>query len=246
MIKLHVIVYIGASGTDTEVEMPDDATAVMKNISKRNAMLLNVLGEDAIELASTFCLSDKDLDNYDNLIDAFYNHVAHKINLKYSDQAGNMLQDCVVVRVRDSKLWKGLFRVKNLKLDQAVCNCRAMEPSTVYNKTLEEKDEVNILPEEIFKCIKGNSHMHQTSATFVTYGGDKLALLGIVECMCIVGGAKHPLQFIVLNTTSCPIVGINTCIELRLIQRLHSIKDTTDLRTQSEFVKPKKDVFFNQ
>ncbi|KAJ8874404.1 hypothetical protein PR048_025253 [Dryococelus australis] len=75
--KQHFIVYLGASDNDTKV--PDNATAAAKKkISKRKTMLLllNVTGKDAIDLASTFGLSDKELDNYDKLIETFGNYAA--------------------------------------------------------------------------------------------------------------------------------------------------------------------------
>ncbi|KAJ8878387.1 hypothetical protein PR048_018965 [Dryococelus australis] len=63
-------------------EVPDAATAaVKKKISKQKSiLLLNVAGEDAIYLASTFGLSDEDVDNYHKLGEAFDNNAVPKRN----------------------------------------------------------------------------------------------------------------------------------------------------------------------
>ncbi|KAJ8885612.1 hypothetical protein PR048_011810 [Dryococelus australis] len=375
--KLRFLVYLTASGNDVEV-LTEATMAVKKKISRQKAMLLsNVAGEDAIDLTSTFGLSDKNLDDFDKFVEVFDKYAAPKgnemykhyifnqcyqqeeetfdhflteatktiQNCEYGDQADSMLRDRIVVGLRDSKLREALLRIDDLKLDQAVRDCRAAEQSKAYDKKLEEKDnttvsidavqssrgkpqvraelyyqkytykirlnrvptpvilvlknikmramqitpigcvetaaghtnmekghffkqcwrlkqkpqvyavsedqcqsnicnsiycdhikmetaaetqqkewkqsvlfkldiglEVNILPEEIYKWVKGNSKMHKTNATIVPHGGATLTPLGIVEYMCIVAGVAQPPKFIVLKTTSCPILGIEACM----------------------------------
>ncbi|KAJ8885231.1 hypothetical protein PR048_011427, partial [Dryococelus australis] len=127
--KLLFMVYLGASGNGTE--MPDDATAaIRKKISKRKAMLLlNVTGEDAIDLATTVRLVGLFLTSTaikKGLFDHFLTEAKKAIkNYGYGDQTDSILQNHIIVEIRDSMLWVRLLIFEYLKLDQSVHDCRA-------------------------------------------------------------------------------------------------------------------------
>ncbi|KAJ8891697.1 hypothetical protein PR048_004226 [Dryococelus australis] len=109
-------------------------------------LLLNVAGEDVIDLASTFDLSDEDLDNYDNFNEAFDNCAAFKRNETYKRQEGNKKTVDMATKLTvcyESALWweygtasyrKPNSRVKDFKLDQAIHDCRVKCTTKILKK----------------------------------------------------------------------------------------------------------------
>lgn len=209
-LKRHFIVYLGATGKDPDMTGKSDQE--IKAVKKTKARtLLNVAGEEAIDVAATFNLSDEDLDDYEKLVQAFDNYAKPKTNetyerfvfnqcvqeegemydhfltraktliksCGYGEQEDSLLKDRIVIGVRDKKLRDSLLRVDNLKLEQAVLDCRAAERSKIYSKTLQSGASG---PKELqvdALRFKKNTHqatkakLPQTSSSDGKRGGDQ-------------------------------------------------------------------------
>ena len=77
---------------------------------------------------------------------------------------------------------------------------------------------VNILPNKIFKQLE-DVRLKSTKISLTAYGGQKLLPLGKTRLRCAVRGTNTHIEFVVVDTDSPAILGLETCQKLGLVKR---------------------------
>ncbi|XP_046142800.1 uncharacterized protein K02A2.6-like [Osmia bicornis bicornis] len=87
--------------------------------------------------------------------------------------------------------------------------------------------DCNIIPWSIFKSLEFSKQPHwiPTITTVVSYINDKCKSLGTAILHCSVDNKRFKVKFIIVDVESMPILGLNTCVKLKLIK-----KDDIDIR----------------
>ncbi|XP_074035798.1 uncharacterized protein [Leptinotarsa decemlineata] len=83
---------------------------------------------------------------------------------------------------------------------------------------------VNVIPENVLKKIKFNFRkIQKTEVKLNSYTNNELKVLG--ECYLNVRYKNENFDlFFVVKTDSCPILGLDSCVQLNLIQRVNDIE----------------------
>lgn len=109
------------------------------------------------------------------------------------------------------------------------------------NFKLDSGSDVNVLPASIFRQINcsSNYRLDFTNVVLLPYGANeenktKIIPVGKVYLKCINSNNNESaiIEFVVINEKLRPILGLKSCIKLKLIKRVHCIetipKTTTD------------------
>ncbi|KAJ8896660.1 hypothetical protein PR048_002004 [Dryococelus australis] len=93
------------------------------------AIWLNIIGEKAVELYSTFDLSEAERQDFDKVKEAIedYCNPLKKTLCDYKGQTDSVVQDGIVLRIRDNCLQEHLLREQDLSLSKTVEQCRVAE-----------------------------------------------------------------------------------------------------------------------
>ena len=91
---------------------------------------------------------------------------------------------------------------------------------TNINYKLDTGSQVNILPKKEYTKLIHKPKLHPAKVKLTSYNGTDIP----VVCKCIVtlknGYQEYKVLFIVAEMDSVPLVGLNTCKKLNLINRL--------------------------
>ena len=79
-----------------------------------------------------------------------------------------------------------------------------------------------MLPLNVYRCLLKKPKLHKSSAKLTAYNGTTIKVLG--ECIVSIPfkGKKFPVLFIVAETKSTPILGLDTCKRLHLVHQVGS------------------------
>ena len=85
--------------------------------------------------------------------------------------------------------------------------------------------QANIMSARLFKKICRNEAMEDTKARLTTYSGEKLKVIG--KCVLVVETKKkyEAIEFIIVDIDQAPILGIQGCKMLELIQRVYNVEN---------------------
>jgi len=113
------------------------------------------------------------------------------------------------------------------------------------NFKLDTGSDIDIIPLSIFKQLNCNSKLNKTYLKIKAYGGFSIKDVGSVELVCEANKEKICTRFIIVDdskTRCVPILGLKTCIKLRLINRskVESIESNVCLNS---LIKDYKEVF---
>lgn len=72
------------------------------------------------------------------------------------------------------------------------------------------------------------AHLKKTNVKLSTYSNEYLPVLGKCNLHCKYKGKNYPIDFYIVNITSPPIIGLQTCETLNLIQRINLISNDND------------------
>ena len=102
--------------------------------------------------------------------------------------------------------------------------------STVHTESgkvtfkLDTGAEASVLPMKVYKKLKNQPIIHTTDTTLSAYGGAVIKPVGTcaLTCRSIVGSST--IMFYVVSIAAQPILGLEDCIALGLIQRVHTLQ----------------------
>ena len=100
----------------------------------------------------------------------------------------------------------------------------------------------NVIPKSMFKQIRSNDKLQKSNTKIVSYGGHKMDVLGHTMLLCEYKGKMYVLRFYVIESDESPILGLQACQELNLIQRVDQMKPITIESITQEY----SDVFNNE
>ncbi|KAF5282096.1 hypothetical protein FQR65_LT14414 [Abscondita terminalis] len=125
----------------------------------------------------------------------------------------------------------------SLNIETVLVNMRSvdamnwLETIKVNNKSIDVKldtgAEVNLISIHTLKNL-GSSVITKTNVVLEAYGGTKIKPLGKVELLCNTNSLSKLTEFIVVNHKSVPLLGLKSCIELKLVQRVNDVTSRTD------------------
>ncbi|CAI6370293.1 unnamed protein product [Macrosiphum euphorbiae] len=127
----------------------------------------------------------------------------------------------------DYKKWFQIIYVNNVQI----------------NFQLDTGAETNVLPYKWYKIINTKEPIQQTKTKIESYGGYKLSTIGTVVLKCKIKGFVKNVQFIIIDHPNCvPILGLNTCISLNLVQRINQLNVNKSSKLD-KFICTNKEVF---
>lgn len=97
----------------------------------------------------------------------------------------------------------------------------------------------NCLPYNVFKQIDLPNGINKDAILLSTYGNHKIQAMGKVITKCYAKGVDCNLKFIV-DVKSTPVLGLNTCMKLNLIQKVDTV--TTFLDSKKMLIAKYKNV----
>ena len=89
----------------------------------------------------------------------------------------------------------------------------------------------NVLSKQILEEIGARDQLKKSKAKIVSYGGHKIDVLGHATLLAEHKGKLHVLRFYVIEQYEQPILGLQACQELNLIQRVNEMT-TESLMTE--------------
>lgn len=94
--------------------------------------------------------------------------------------------------------------------------------------------DVNILPATQFQQLHlSKSLIKPAHSILKSYTGDTLSTLGTCFLQCYRNSVSHAIRFFVVNNNAQPILGLQTCVALNLIQKIESLEKNSVNLTQN-------------
>lgn len=144
----------------------------------------------------------------------------------------------------DTDLTIGSISVSNVKIVNTVVRAWYKTLNVEYvnvNFKLDTGSEVNILPASVYyKHYSNNYQLKPTGEILEAYGGYQIRPLGYVMLPCSVENVSKSTKFIVADVESKPILGLNSCIDLKLLQKVNSV---TSQDPKEIFINENEEVF---
>lgn len=143
---------------------------------------------------------------------------------------GDVNSLCIIDAIKEKNSW-----LKNIML----------EGKSIKFK-LDSGADVNVLPYRYLKELNIKNEIKRCSITLQSFGGYKIKPVGMIEAEVETGGKIALITFVVVNhKNTIPILGLDSCIKLNLIQRVDNLKyNNDDLESEKQKIYTKnKDVF---
>ena len=90
--------------------------------------------------------------------------------------------------------------------------------------------QVNIIPAKLFKNMNlPEAKVHSTNTKLTGYGGLNLKVKGTCDIKCSYKDAENVSKFYIVETDSPAVLGLQSCIDLGLIQLVMSVSESTGI-----------------
>lgn len=96
--------------------------------------------------------------------------------------------------------------------------------------------EANVMPKTIYDKIHPQQAPGRSRAKLTTYSGEKLKVVGKSLEMVEHKGKFYPVEFIVVDHKAQPILGIEACDEMKLVQKIDALSKKQNLLDEYEEV----------
>ncbi|KAK9731333.1 hypothetical protein QE152_g13733 [Popillia japonica] len=96
----------------------------------------------------------------------------------------------------------------------------------------------NCLPINVYKSLNCKNEIIRDSLSIIAYGNNKITTRGSVVLKSNVKGTMYNIKYVLVKTDSSPILGLNGCKKLNLVQKIDNITDS-----KTEFITKNTDVF---
>lgn len=164
---------------------------------------------------------------------SYKQHLITTVNSSVDSETGSNDEDLVFsinqieIKETDTKKWSQIINVND----------------TQINFQIDTGAETNILPYRVFKKINTKKIIQPTKIKIESYGGYKLTPKGIIILECRVKEIVKDVRFVIIEHPNCiPILGLSSCIDFNLVQRINrlQISKTAEL---DNFISKNKCVF---
>lgn len=103
--------------------------------------------------------------------------------------------------------------------------CRIKNKQSKISFKIDTGADVNILPMIQFQPLQmSKSLIKPVHSILKSCTGDALSTLGTCLLQCYRDSVSHKIKFIVVNNNTQPILGLETCVALNLIQKVESLE----------------------
>lgn len=89
---------------------------------------------------------------------------------------------------------------------------------------LDSGADANILPMDVWNTIEGKSRLEKTSTILQAFGGQKIVPKGVCSFTCYWRNEISTEKFVIVDGSSVPILGLDTCTKLKIIAKVNTIK----------------------
>ena len=89
--------------------------------------------------------------------------------------------------------------------------------------------EVNLIPQQMLRKIH-RGPVRSTKIRLTAFGGDVLTPVGKITARCALKGRNVSLDFYVVDFATTPIIGLNGCTKLKLIDRVEEVQRCGDVQ----------------
>ena len=111
---------------------------------------------------------------------------------------------------------------------------------TIHIK-LDTGAKCNVMSKTLFNKIRANDVLQKSRTRIIAYGGHKIDVIGHTTLLCEYKKRFYALRFYVIDNEDSPLLGIEACQELNLVQRVGELKSRTPESIKEEY----SDVFEN-
>lgn len=234
------------------------------NVSSKSGFVKNsshnVTAKSSLHRPSSFKCSRCSREHGKNQCPAYGKRcvVCKKLNhFAVACQKQKKLHECHT-EVQDEDFFVDTLECSKVKVESLRKNDVWMESVFLCNQDfvdfkLDTGAQCNVLPLKRLKSLNVKYKLEPANFKVVTYANKELDTLGSVTLDAIVRGRKGKIKFVVVDTTNVPILGLNTCVTLNLLQRLDDIKSDLDnptsnvpkpkINSKDDLVKKYEDVF---
>ncbi|KAJ8019063.1 hypothetical protein HOLleu_42586 [Holothuria leucospilota] len=105
--------------------------------------------------------------------------------------------------------------------------------------------DVNLMPKKDYQTLRSKPRLHKVQATVNSYGGAKIPILEKCRATVSHKGSKYELAFMIVAEKDQPILGLQACEKLNLIQRVCTVETEEQLtdQTYAQLLNEYSDVF---
>lgn len=109
----------------------------------------------------------------------------------------------------------------NIKLDIWTTNVKINNKDIVFK--LDSGANYNCLPVKFYKKLKLNVPVEDCTGSLITYGNNKLNVLGYVTLKCEINTESCNIRFVLVDVDSMPILGLKTCSRINLLCKVDTV-----------------------
>lgn len=97
----------------------------------------------------------------------------------------------------------------------------------------------NCMSLKTYKQVKIDEVIEKSNVAIMTYGNNRISCVGSVTFKCFVKKMPCNIKFIIIDADCTPILGLNACIKLGLLQKV----DAVVAKSKEEFINKNAEVF---
>ena len=95
---------------------------------------------------------------------------------------------------------------------------------------------MNIIPRSIFRSLGIKHPLHTTPKALTAYDGTPLKVDGQINLTCTYHNKKLEAQFFIVDTSSSPILGLETCLALNLMKLVLAVQNEETAYTKQDVI----------
>ncbi|XP_052783396.1 uncharacterized protein K02A2.6-like isoform X1 [Mya arenaria] len=126
--------------------------------------------------------------------------------------------------------------------NQAFVNISVGNNSTQFKFKIDSGAQVNIIPYHMYKSLGSKIQLKHTNSKLTAYNGTSLKVHGVVSLQCLYNGKISRNEFYTVDTPSCPILGLDTCLAMNLLKFVSAVEPDVSY-TKDQVISKYHDVF---
>ena len=127
--------------------------------------------------------------------------------------------------------------------NQAFATINVGPKSTSLKFKIDSGAQVNIIPRSIFRSLGIKHPLCTTHKALTAYDGTPLKVDGQITLTCTYHSKKLEAQFFIVDTTSTPILGLETCLALNLMKLVLAVQNEETSYTKQDVISKYADIF---
>lgn len=112
--------------------------------------------------------------------------------------------------------------------------------NTQFSMKIDTGATCNILPKYCVEKLKLLTEIENTNSELIAFGGNKIQILGVISLPICLRSGRAIVKFLVADVNDKPILGLKTCIDLGLVNRVNSVNN---IQTKEDFVERYREDF---